>query len=52
MHDYDVFEDLYKNYEIHVPWVRGSGPKDKANMAQSENVHLLILNFIEFSSLL
>lgn len=33
MHDYDVNEAVYQNYEIHDLWVKDSAPLGSANMA-------------------
>jgi hypothetical protein len=48
MHGYDVHKALYLNYEIHSPWVRGSGPMIGPIWPYSENV----LNLRKSSSLL
>ena len=48
MHSYDAHEALYLNFEIHGPWVRGSGPWVGPIWPYSENV----LHIRKFSSIL
>lgn len=38
MHDYNVHEALYLNFENQGPWVLGSGPKVRPRWLYGENV--------------
>lgn len=48
MHDYSVHEALYLYFEIHVSWIRGSGPSVGTISLYSENALNLLCSYNYF----